>query len=120
MRGIFRRSHARFPAPAGARTPLDTAGARDTLIIFRLEPYAWAWEATPGKALFMKDGQRHNPFASPMPMPGHPRDLAVCYQAPTSLDGCRFEYNLGIIVRQNGLETPLVIDPGRDGSGVGN
>lgn len=96
--------------PAGAASPFDIAVERDTILIYRLEPGAWAWEDDAARALFMKRGQRHNPFTIEA-RPGRPRTMAVRFHAPTALAGCAFDYNLGLVVRQGGQATPLVIDP---------
>ncbi|HNS86549.1 MAG TPA: hypothetical protein PKH09_06575 [Parvularculaceae bacterium] len=104
--------------PEGARTPFDSGGEDDAVIIFQLEPDAWDWEDDPAKAFFMKSGQRYNPFGSVRRLPGKPRLLAVRFNAQPSLGQCRFEFNLGVVVKQDGLVTPLLIDPGRDGKGV--
>jgi hypothetical protein len=42
---------------------------------------------------------------------GNPRLFAARFHAPQSLAGCAYDYNLGVVVKQGGKRTPLVIDP---------
>ncbi len=103
--------------PAGAEgTPFDIALAADTIIVFRLEPGAWSFEAEASKALFLKsraDGSAapHDPFSAAGSVGGNPRMFAVRFHAPQALAGCAYAYNLGVVVNQRGKRTPLVIDP---------
>jgi len=106
-------------------TPFDLVVDRDTMIIFKLTPGAWKWEADPAKALFLKKTRRdsaaqpHNPFSVVEDVPGRPRMMAVRFHAPTELSGCGFDYNLGVVVKQGGRKTPLVIDPRIQNGGGG-
>ena len=113
----------------GKRSPLDMSFEDDTLVIYRLEPAAWVWETAPDKAFFLKArdregrAQRHNPFGAARPVPGHPDMIAVRNPSNPAYRGCKYEYNLGVVVRRNTadgvLETPIIIDPevknGNDG-----
>lgn len=108
------RPHA---PPDGAGTPFDMEVEQDTIMVFQLEPGAWEWERDPVKALFLKDPQgdartaRFNPFGTPEVSPGKSGALKVRFHASEALAGCAFDYNLGLVVRQAGRETPVVLDP---------
>ncbi len=115
------------PPTADDATPFDLSVNADTIIVFRLEPGAWGFEPDASKALFLKtraDGSAypHNPFSAAGLVGGNPRMVAVRFHAPDSLGGCAYAYNLGVVVKQGGKRTPLVIDPKitNTGSGSGN
>ncbi len=101
----MQRELAQHQPPANARTPFDSGGEDDVVIAFQLEPGAWEWESDPTSAFSMKSGQRYNPFSAAKRVSGKPRLLAVRFNAPTSLGQCRFEYNLGVVVKQGDLAT---------------
>jgi hypothetical protein len=103
-------------AAADGATPFDLVLDRDAIVVFRLEPGAWEWESEPARALFLKeerDGrpQPHDPFSEVESPPSQPRLLAARFHAPAELSGCAYAYNLGVVVKQRGQATPLVIDP---------
>ena len=102
-------------------TPFDMELSRDTIVVFQLKPGAWKWEADAEKALFLKEGQSHDPFTTVDEGPGQPRMMAVRFHADDALAGCSYEYNLGVVVNQGGKKTPLIIDPRiENGGGDGN
>ena len=109
--GMDRELTAHQP-PKGAATPFDMRIERDTIVVFRLEPESWAWESVPAEALFLKDGQRHDPFSAAAQSPDRPRDFAVRINSPKALAGCSWDYNLGIVVNQGGQATPLTVNGG--------
>ncbi|MBT8473103.1 MAG: hypothetical protein KJN99_10915 [Marinicaulis sp.] len=51
-------------------TPFDLQLSADTMIVFKLSPGAWKWEADPAKAFFMNAGQRLDPFSVAEDLPG--------------------------------------------------
>ncbi len=104
--------------PAEATTPFDMTLDRDTMIVFRLEPGAWEWESDPAKAIFLKADEPNDPFSVAENPPGQPRMLAVRFHAPAALGGCAWDYNLGVVVKQGGRRTPLVVDPKITNGGV--
>lgn len=115
-------------SPAGTdATPFDLVVSAGTIVVFQLEPGAWSFEADGSKALFLKSRANgsaypHNPFSAAAIVGGNPRQLAVRFSAPGSLSGCAYNYNLGVMVKQGGKRTPLVIDPkiSNGGGGGGN
>ena len=123
LAGMADELRPHVPPTSDNATPFDLALNRDAIIVFRLEPGAWAFEADPSKALFLKsraDGSAwpHNPFSAASST-GNPREFAVRIHAAPSLAGCAYDYNLGVVVKQGGKRTPLVIDP-KITNGVGN
>ena len=113
---LARELRPHTPPAAADATPFDMTLSADTIVIFQLEPGAWAFEPQASKALFLKsraDGSAypHNPFSAAAPVGGNPRMLAARFHAAASLTACAYEYNLGVVVKQGGKRTPLVIDP---------
>jgi hypothetical protein len=112
------------PPASDDATPFDLKLNADTIVVFRLEPGAWSFEPAVDKALFLKtraDGSAypHNPFSSAQIVGGNPRLFAARFHAPQSLTACAYEYNLGVVVKQGGKRTPLVIDPKIQNGGTG-
>lgn len=126
LRNLVRALQPHVPPAAADATPFDMMLNADTIVVFRLEPGAWSFEPGAEKALFLKsraDGTEypHNPFSSAQMVGENPRLFAARFHAQPSLAGCAYAYNLGVVVKQGGKRTPLVIDPKiQGGSGGGN